>query len=526
MRRFNNLGSVLMKPKKLMSYTATMVAILLASISCASNAMQGADTAITAGHSMKCLDLPNGLTSDNVPINQFSCDNSQAQLFSFFALGNGYYNIAPKLSGKCLDVPDGSHADNLVIQQFRCDNSPEQRFFLKHVGNGYYNFIASHSGKCLDVPGASTEDNVSIEQFQCDGSREQMFYVLPQALAQTNAQIQSPTAQPRAVQPQAIQPRVVQPRVTQQPRQRQMMSPNAQFLNDWAVTTRSSAPLTIDIFQVDNIYSKCPSGCEVDFADTFLAFELTMPRHTKFSMPFNQVVQRVTSVFAPGYCTETAAVNRKINARFMVSDMNGDLVASTLVEPNDCVALSGSQPVQQRQPQVIARYPLTSNNNDVSGISNSMSLKGVVFDRNALYSFGQYDANAASAYPKNWDLTRFSISAQFFVNNDLGRSRPVFITGHRWLGYYLEQDGTVSMSYNNSQSVRSNTRYSFNQWHTATVIYENGIAYFYLDGNIAGSQRINFDFVNRNPTPSIGITDGSNGAVFKGWIKELTVSNR
>ena len=36
-------------------------------------------------------------------------------------------------------------------------------------------------------------------------------------------------------------------------------------------------------------------------------------------------------------------------------------------------------------------------------------------------------------------------------------------------------------------------------------------------------KKIKFDFVNKNPTPSIGITDYSNGATFKGWIKDLIV---
>ena len=189
-------------------------------------------------------------------------------------------------------------------------------------------------------------------------------------------------------------------------------------------------------------------------------------------------------------------------------------------------SLANQQP-QQRQPQMIAHYPLRTNAQDTVHQGNPMSLKGLVFNFDALYSFGKYQDNTAVMYPKNMDLTNFEISAQFYVKNDMeNRSRPVFITGHRWLGFYLDKNGTVSMKYNNSNFVTSNLAYNFNQWHTATTIYENGTAYFYLDGSLAGSVGVNFNFVNSNPTPSIGITDYSNGATLKGWIRELTVHNR
>ncbi len=170
----------------------------------------------------------------------------------------------------------------------------------------------------------------------------------------------------------------------------------------------------------------------------------------------------------------------------------------------------------------IAWYQLTSNAKDVLGISGDISLKGVQFKNGALYSDGVYQENKARAFPKNWDLTRFSISAKFYVN-DMNKSRPVFITAHRWLGYYLDKNGTISMKYNNSNMVTSNTRYKINTWHTASITYENGIAYFSLDGVQIGQKKIKFDFVNKNPTPSICITDFSNGATFKGWIKDLIV---
>ena len=310
--------------------------------------------------------------------------------------------------------------------------------------------------------------------------------------------------------------------------QQKPASPNAQFLNRWAAETRASLPPTVDIFNITNIFSRCPSGCEANFPDTYLAIEARMPRHTKRNMPYKQVVTRVKSVFSADYC-KSDGKDKNVIIRFIVKDMNGVLVANTLVEPADCRSNVVNNPIP-RKPQkpkshkydAIAWYKLTSNANDTSGKSNAISLKGVQFKNGALYSDGVYQQSTASAYPKNWDLTRFSISAKFYVN-DITKSRPVFITGHRWLGYYLDKNGTISMKYNNSNMVTSNTRYKINTWHSANITYENGIAYFFLDDVQIGYKKINFNFVNKNPTPSIGITDYSNGATFKGWIKDLIV---
>jgi len=511
---------------------------------------------LIAIHSGKCLDVPNGGTDDNLGINQHSCDNSYEQSFSLNPIGGNYYNIVARHSGKCIDVPGGSFDDDVQVQQFRCDGSNEQKFAVRMVAGNYFNLVAAHSGKCLDVPNGSVGDNVPINQHSCDGSPEQQFqhYAIRAAAPAPPVQARANPApvyqQPPAQTPGYQQPQVPAPTYTpapapqvpvyQPPQAQAPASPNARFLNEWAAVTRDNIPSRVDIFEITNVLSRCPSGCEHNFPDTYLAIEATMPDYSKSTMPFQQLVARIKSIFADEYC-KSEGKDRGVIIRLIVNDMYGDRAANAPVEPSDCVANStqhtttnttsglsgGAQPPQFTnyiaQFRPVAQYPLASDAQDSSGNSSAMSLAGVQFNNGALYSAGMYDQNTASAYPNHWDLNTFVISARFYVN-DMEKDRPVFITGQRWLGFYLNQNGTVSMSYNNSNMVQGNQRYRVNTWHQATIAYQNGVANFYLDGVHAGGQRINFDFVNQNPRPSVGITDYSNGATFKGWIKDLTVS--
>jgi hypothetical protein len=165
---------------KLVAFVPIVLAVL---ISTEVSSAQAATTTILIGHSQKCLDVPNGDQADNVPINQYQCDNSQEQQFSFKNIGNGYYNIISASTGKCIDVPNGSTEDYVGINQYQCDNSAEQAFSLELVGNGYYKIIASHSGKCLNVPSGSTDENIQIQQLSCDGQQRQIFYMLPASLS-------------------------------------------------------------------------------------------------------------------------------------------------------------------------------------------------------------------------------------------------------------------------------------------------------------------------------------------------------
>lgn len=204
-------------------------------------------------------------------------------------------------------------------------------------------------------------------------------------------------------------------------------------------------------------------------------------------------------------------------------------VLGTLIVPSLVIAEQMEwESYKKKYYKPIAQYPLISNTQDSTRSSPAIDLTGVQFHDGALYSGGVYNTDTASAFPNNWDRNDFIISARFRAH-DLEKDRPVFITGHRSIGFYLNKNGTVSLLYNNDKWVHSDLRFKLNTWHRADVVYDNrdgrGSAWFLLDGKYAhlGAAEFQLDWVNQNPTPSVGITDYSNGATFKGWIKDLSV---
>jgi len=102
-----------------------------------------------------------------VGVEEASAQNAQGQ--------NAYGTIVAGNSGKCIDVPNGSTNDNIQIQQFQCDNSPKQSFTFVAVGGGYYKIVAGHSGKCLNVHNGSSNNYESITQANCNKKRRQKF---------------------------------------------------------------------------------------------------------------------------------------------------------------------------------------------------------------------------------------------------------------------------------------------------------------------------------------------------------------
>jgi hypothetical protein len=112
-------------------------------------------------------------------------------------------------------------------------------------------------------------------------------------------------------------------------------SANAGFLNEMATNARDKMPRKIDIFVIHKIYSSCPSGCEVDFADTHLSFDAWMPDHANANISLSQVDEHLSLAFAKDYC-ESKASEIGVYIRIYVKDKNGKQTGSRLIDSRNC----------------------------------------------------------------------------------------------------------------------------------------------------------------------------------------------
>jgi hypothetical protein len=102
---------------------------------------------------------------------------------------------------------------------------------------------------------------------------------------------------------------------------------------------------------------------------------------------------------------------------------------------------------------------------------------------------------------------------------------PVLMGGnsYRWLGIYVQANGTLGLKHNNSNLAWSTTTATVGTWHAATVKYENGTVQLILDGALilqAAVGPLN-DGSNKNFTTN----DFSNGLNHNGCIRNLRISN-
>jgi hypothetical protein len=141
----------------------------------ASALASGSFSAVRKGAN-KCLDVNQSSTSDGAKVQQWTCNGSGAQTFTFADRGGGIYGIVNANSGKCLDVSGGGRSNGTAIQQWSCNASNNnQRFQVQDRGDGYVRVYHPGSGKCLDVNGASSSDGAKVQIWSCNSSDAQLW---------------------------------------------------------------------------------------------------------------------------------------------------------------------------------------------------------------------------------------------------------------------------------------------------------------------------------------------------------------
>ena len=162
--------------------TSTPVAGLLAvlaglSCSAAAGDLASGRYAITAAHSGKCVDVTASGLTDGTNIQQYTCNNGNAQNFDVVETAVGEYKLLSVISGKAVDVAASSTADRANVQQWTDNGTAAQRFAIRRVVGSAtdFNIINKNSGKCVDVAGGFLVDGANVQQYTCNGNLQQRF---------------------------------------------------------------------------------------------------------------------------------------------------------------------------------------------------------------------------------------------------------------------------------------------------------------------------------------------------------------
>jgi hypothetical protein len=187
-------------------------------------------------------------------------------------------------------------------------------------------------------------------------------------------------------------------------------------------------------------------------------------------------------------------------------------------------ATSTNTPAPALDPDLIAYYPLADDALDDTNINGPITLQNAPFQDGGVFCNGSNQpatgCQILTPQMNSFDFDSFSISARFKVS---GFARmPVFVGGRgwRWIGFYLNQNGTTSLLTNNSNYEACTVSYEVNTWHTALVTYDGSAGRLYLDGRLGCT--VNYALNNGNDK-NVSTTNFSNAQVFNGIISELKV---
>ena len=132
-------------------------------------------------HSGLYLDIANGSSDNNVQIQQWGYNGSDAQKFKIVSAGDGYYYIKTGASGysKCLDVSGKSKLDGAGIIQYTYNGAANQKFQIVEVSSGVYAIKTgiTSGASCLEVYNWSTENGGLINQWNYWGGNCQLWYL-------------------------------------------------------------------------------------------------------------------------------------------------------------------------------------------------------------------------------------------------------------------------------------------------------------------------------------------------------------
>ncbi len=137
-------------------------------------AVAGAATTMVAQHSGKCVDVQWGSTSAGAPLQQYGCNGTAAQSFSFNATGDGFYRIVPGTnSALCLDAPASNGSQ---VTQATCNTSrATQKWGVSQNADGTYQVKTQDGARCLNMSGANSNDGSALITWTCGPDSNMKF---------------------------------------------------------------------------------------------------------------------------------------------------------------------------------------------------------------------------------------------------------------------------------------------------------------------------------------------------------------
>ncbi|MFG1677509.1 beta-1,3-glucanase family protein [Micromonospora sp. NPDC049282] len=122
-------------------------------------------TAIVSSLNNKCVDVPNSNFVDRAPLQMWTCNNTNAQKWTFDG------SAVRSQNGKCMDVDGGATANGAIVQLYACNGTGAQQFTLTAAGD----LVNPQSNRCVDIKDRNAADGARLQLWDCSGTPNQRW---------------------------------------------------------------------------------------------------------------------------------------------------------------------------------------------------------------------------------------------------------------------------------------------------------------------------------------------------------------
>lgn len=162
----------------------------------AASISDGYFTITSAADSNKVLDAANGWTSNGTPVQIYTSNSTDAQVWHIVNNEDGTVTICNALSGLPIDIPSGNAHQGAAMQLYEQNSTAAQRWSLLLNSDGTVTIASAiNRDLVLDLPGGATGNGTRVQLYGNKGTAAQKWKLTP---AQTSRQQLDEMAQENA----------------------------------------------------------------------------------------------------------------------------------------------------------------------------------------------------------------------------------------------------------------------------------------------------------------------------------------
>lgn len=126
----------------------------------------------------KVLDVKDGSMNNNVNVQLWGSNDTEAQKWNIEKQSDGYYSIISLRSGKALDVTNEEFTSGTKLQQYTYDGGNAQKWKIEYIGNSLYEIKSKgNTNLNVDVTNGSSTEGTIMQIFTDNNTSSQRFYL-------------------------------------------------------------------------------------------------------------------------------------------------------------------------------------------------------------------------------------------------------------------------------------------------------------------------------------------------------------